>query len=150
MTLVLIVLKIRITPHLVTVLLRLEVLSLSTLFAGICLAFRSRLVSSFVLAFFTMIVCEACIGLGVLVISSRSQGSDKILSLYQNRAQLKPSCTGFIRLNSKYIHRKSTSTSNPDHGCLTSRGGSSTKYKHAHTYFYIHTYIYIYIYIYLI
>merc|ERR1711963_536572 len=80
--LVLIVLKIRITPHLVTVLLRLEVLSLSTLFSGICLTFGSRLMSSFVLAFFTIIVCEACIGLGVLVISSRSQGSDKILSMY--------------------------------------------------------------------
>jgi len=77
-----IVFKIRITSHLVVTLLSLEVLSLSTLLAARRIFFRSRLISGFVLRFFTIIVCEACIGLGALVITSRSRGSDKLTGIY--------------------------------------------------------------------
>merc|ERR1712024_361427 len=66
--------KIRVAKHLIVILLRLEVLRLITIAAFTLFFFRSCTCRPFLLTRFRVFVCEACLGLGVLINSSRVFG----------------------------------------------------------------------------
>lgn len=74
--------KIRTSRHLIVVLLSLEVFSLVVILAFRVFFLRSRRATSFVLTGFTVFVCEACLGLGVLINSSRILGRDYMAILF--------------------------------------------------------------------
>jgi len=76
-----VVVKIGTRAHLITILLSLEFLSLTSLCVMPIFFLNSGLSSPFILAFFTAIVCGACVGLGILIQSTRSLGSDKVRNL---------------------------------------------------------------------
>lgn len=73
--------KIALSNHVVVILLRLEFLSLVVLAIISAYLLISNLAARFILAFLTAAVCEACIGLGVLIKSTRTLGSDKMSNL---------------------------------------------------------------------
>jgi len=76
-----VVVKIGTRAHLIIILLSLEFLSLTSLCVIPIFFLNSGLSSPFILAFFTAIVCGACVGLGILIQSTRSLGSDKVRNL---------------------------------------------------------------------
>jgi len=74
--------KIRLSRHLIVILLSLEVFRLITILAFRLFSLRSMSATSFILTGFTVFVCEACLGLGVLINASRMLGRDCILILF--------------------------------------------------------------------
>ena len=77
----LVFIKIGLTGHLVIILLSLEFLSLIALCLTSAFLARSNASRSFLLAFFATIVCEACLGLGVLIKTTRLTGGDKMSTI---------------------------------------------------------------------
>merc|ERR1711902_227807 len=73
--------KIRVAKHLIVILLRLEVLRLITIAAFTLFFFSSCTCRLFLLTRFRVFVCEACLGLGVLINSSRVFGNDYMSTL---------------------------------------------------------------------
>ena len=74
--------KIRVSRHFIVILLSLEVFRLVAMLAFRLFSLRSIGATSFILTGFTVFVCEACLGLGVLINSSRVFGRDYIAILF--------------------------------------------------------------------